>query len=105
MFIWGIVNLLYHVSSRASEAEKEPGSSNNMNGKPNKASKRKNVQVGMRASQLHTSSIEKKISGSLNEQHVTHMPVNRGRDPLHRRYFFNFCWSRKITICDTTIKV
>lgn len=67
MFIWGIVNLLYHVSSRASESEEEPGSSTSMNGKPSKPSKRKNAQIGMRASQLLTNSIEKKISGSLNE--------------------------------------
>lgn len=87
MVIWGIVNLLYHVSSRASDSEKEPGSSNNVNGKPNKPSKRKNVQIGMRASQLRTNSIEKKISGSLNERHATHVHINRGRDPLHKRYF------------------
>lgn len=81
----GHCNLLYHVSSSASEPEKEPGSSNNMNGKPNKPSKCKNVRIGMGASQLHTNGIKKKISGSLNERHITHVHVNRGRDPLHRR--------------------
>lgn len=90
MFIWSIVNLLYRVSSRASESEKEPGSSNHMNGKPNKPSKRKNVQIVMRLTQLHTSTIEKKISGSLNERYVTHVHVTRGKDPLFRRYFFIF---------------
>lgn len=90
MFIWGIVNLLYHVSRRASEPEKEPGSSNHMNGKPNKPSKRKNVQTGMRASQLHNNSIEKKISGrSLNERHVTHAHVTEG-EILYIKVFFIF---------------
>lgn len=79
MFIWGIVNLLYHVSSRASESEKEPGSSNNMNGKPNKPSKHKILQIGMRASQLHSNSTEKKISGSLKEQNVTRACKQRER--------------------------
>lgn len=71
MFILSIVNLLYHVSSRASEPEKEPGNSNHMNGKPNKLSKHKNVQIGIRTSQLRTESFAKKISGCKNEQHRT----------------------------------
>lgn len=71
IFIWAIVNLLYHVRSRASVSEKEPGHSNNVNGKPEKPLKHKNVQMRTRSSQIHTNSIEKKILGSLNEQHVT----------------------------------
>lgn len=45
MFIWATVNLLYHVRSKAFVSEKEPGHSNNVNGKPEEPVKHKNVQM------------------------------------------------------------
>lgn len=90
MFIWAIVNLLYHVRSKASVSEKEPGHSNNVNGKPEKPLKHKNYKcTNQDESITHTYQLYwENILDSLNEQHVTCACKPRERSLTEKMGYF-----------------